>query len=60
MLLLMGLRERNSLRFEYLRVREYRSNAWKDFVNEYHILNVKVASDSDGLIVMRNVKGENL
>ncbi len=48
MLLLMGLRERNSLRFEYLRVREYRSNAWKDFMNECHILNVKVASNSDG------------
>jgi hypothetical protein len=49
MLLLMGVREGNSLRFEYLRrVREYRSNAWKDFMNEYHIfLNVKVASDSD-------------
>jgi hypothetical protein len=47
-LLIMGLRERISLRFEYLRVREYRSNAWKDFMNECHILNVKVASNSDG------------
>ena len=47
-LLLRGLRERNSLRFEYLRVREYRSNAWKGIMNKYHILNVEVASNSDG------------
>ena len=48
MLLLMGLGDGNSLRFEYLRVREYRSNTWKDIMNEYHILNVEVASNSDG------------